>query len=390
MKEGIDMMAMITYSSLQYYWWFIICLLAGFLVFLLFVQGGQTLLHQLASNEDERKLLINTLGRKWEFSFTTLVVFGGTAFASFPLFYSTSFGGAYWAWMLLLFSYIIQAISYEFRKKPNNFFGSGTYEWFLFINGAIGSFILGIIVATLFTGSEFSVNFYNLSDPANPIISRWENNWHGLEALANPWNLVFGICIFFLARILGILYFMNTINHELILRKSKKQLLINAIPFVVTFLIFVIYLLLKDGLLFDEQSQMFFLEEKKYLHNLIEMPLNTILFFSGVVLTLCGIVWPFKKEPAKAILFAGPGIFLVGFSLFALAGFNHTAFYPSTYDMQSSLAIFNASSSYYTLNTMAYVSILIPFVIAYIAYSWFRMNNKPVDEEEMKNESHTY
>jgi len=383
-------MMAITYSSLQYYWWFIICILAGCLVFLLFVQGGQTLLNRLASNEDEKKLLVNTLGRKWELSFTTLVVFGGTIFASFPLFYSTSFGGAYWVWMLLLFSYIIQGISYEYRKKQNNFFGSDTYEWFLFLNGAIASFTLGVIVATLFTGSPFSVDLHNLSDPANPIISRWENKWHGLEALINPWNLAFGICIFFLARVLGILYFMNTISNEAILQRSKKQLLYNAVPFVATFLIFVIYLLFKEGYYYDEQSKICFLEEHKYLHNLIEMPLNTLVFLSGVALTLLGIIWPLKKDATKAIFLAGPGVFLVGFSLFALAGFNHTPFYPSTVDMQSSLSIFNASSGYYTLNTMVYVSVLIPLVIAYIAYSWKKMNNKPVDDEEMKNETHSY
>ena len=382
-------MDVITYSALQHYWWIIVSVLAGILVFLLFVQGGQTLLYSLAKNEDERKLLVNALGRKWELTFTTLVVFGATVFASFPLFYSTSFAGAYWAWMILLFSFIIQAVSYEYRSKPNNFLGAKTYQIFLFINGMIGTFVLGVIVATLFTGSAFKVNLYNILNTDNPIISQWQNNWHGLEALLNPWNLCLGLCLFFLSRVLGVLYFINTISNDNVQQRSGKILLFNAIPFVVTFLIFLIYILQKKGYGYDDTGVVF-LDTKKYWHNLLQMPIVTLLLLLGVGLVLYGLYVAYFKVKRKSIFFFAPGVILVITSMFSLLGFNHTSYYYSNVDMQSSLTLANSSSSYFTLYTMAKVSLLLPLVILYVIYSWFKMNNKPIDTEELNKESHIY
>jgi cytochrome d ubiquinol oxidase subunit II len=379
--------------TLQEYWWMIVSLLGAILVFLMFVQGGQTLLFQLGKTEAEKKVLVNSLGRKWEFTFTTLVTFGGAFFASFPLFYSTSFGGAYWVWIAILFCFIIQAVSYEFRSKPHNFLGQRTYEIFLFINGALGTILIGAAVSTFFTGSQFSISKEQLANLGNPVISQWQGPAHGLEAVLNWHNVALGLAVFFLARILGTLYFMNTVDVRMILERAKKQLLVNAVPFLVFFLAYVIALILSRGFAVDPVNGIVSMEDFKYLHNLFALPLVLILFLTGVVLVLWGIIiplWKSGKSASKGIWFAGTGTILTVFSLFLLAGFNNTAYYPSTYDLQSSLTIMNSSSSHYTLTAMSYVSLLVPFVLAYIWYAWRSINKKKIDFEEMDTEEHTY
>jgi cytochrome bd ubiquinol oxidase subunit II len=371
--------------ALQHYWWMIVSLLGSFLVFLLFVQGGQTLIYRLGKNENERTLIVNVLGRKWEFTFTTLVTFGGAFFASFPLFYSTSFGGAYWVWMIILFAFIIQAVSYEFRSKPSNFLGKKTFEVFLIINGVIGTILLGAAVSTFFTGSKFSVNELNFS--------QWETPFHGLEAALNIQNLALGLAVFFLSRVLAVLYFFKNIDDTTIIERAKKQLIYDAIPFVVFFLIFTGMLLLKNGFAVDPQTNEVFMEPFKYLHNLVAMPVVAILFLAGVVLVLLGIagnIFNFSRYSEKGIWYTGIGTIITVFALFLLAGFNHTAFYPSTFDLQSSLTIENSSSSHYTLTAMSYVSLFVPLVLAYIIYAWRAINKKKIDKTEMETEGHLY
>ena len=375
----------LSHLALQQYWWMIVSLLGALLVFLLFVQGGQTLIYRLGKNETERTILINALGRKWEFTFTTLVTFGGAFFASFPLFYSTSFGGAYWVWMIILFAFVIQAVSYEYRRKPNNFLGHRTYETFLFINGALGTILLGAAVSTFFTGSQFSVNENNFS--------QWELPTHGLEAALNVQNLALGLAVFFLSRILALLYFFKNVNNSEIIERGKKQLVIETIPFLVAFLTFAIILVLKNGFAVDPATGTVFMEPHKYLHNLIQMPVVGILFLLGVVLVLFGIlrvITCFKTCSDKGIWFTGTGTVLTVFSLFLVAGFNNTAYYPSTFNLQNSLTIQNSSSSHYTLTAMSYVSLLVPFVLAYIVYTWRAINKKKIDATELENEGHTY
>lgn len=379
-----------TYIFLQHYWWFIISLLGALLVFLLFVQGGQTLIYTLGKTEIERTMLINVLGRKWEFTFTTLVTFGGAFFASFPLFYSTSFGGAYWVWMAILFCFIVQAIAYEFRSKPNNFLGQRTYETFLFINGLLGTILLGTAVATMFTGSMFSVNMLNLTNLSNPVISSWETPWHGLEAALNLHNITLGLTVFFLARTLAILYFMNSVNHSAIFERAKKHLLYNALPFVVLFLVFVIWLILREGFAVNPNDGKVFMEKYKYLHNLLQMPIVLVVFLVGVLLVLFGIAKSLLGTYTKGIWFSGIGTVLTVLALLLIAGWNNTAYYPSTFNLQHSLTIFNSSSSKFTLTAMSIVSLLIPFVVAYIWYAWKSINVKKIDEDELKTESHLY
>lgn len=385
-----------SYITLQEYWWIIISLLGALLVFLMFVQGGQTMLYTLGKTEDERTILVNLLGRKWEFTFTTLVTFGGAFFASFPLFYSTSFGGAYWVWMLILIAFVVQAVSYEYRSKPNNLFGHRTYETLLFINGLLGTVLIGTAVATFFTGSAFSVNKMNLTNLTGstmPVISEWTGPAYGLEAALNLHNLTLGLTVFFLARVLALLYFMNRVNNAPIMERVKKHLIYNAIPFVVFFLTFTIWLLLSDGFAVNPQTKEVFVEPYKYLHNLIAMPVVAVLFVAGVALVLLGIIRPitcFVKCSTKGIWGAGIGTILTVFALFLLAGFNNTAYYPSTYDLQSSLTIENSSSSFYTLTVMSYVSLVVPFVLAYIFYAWRSIDSKKIDIEEIKSETHIY
>jgi len=384
------------YITLQQYWWIIVSLLGAILVFLMFVQGGQTLIYTLGKTEDERTILVNLLGRKWELTFTTLVTFGGAFFASFPLFYSTSFGGAYWVWILILIAFVVQAVSYEYRKKPNNFFGQRFYEILLFINGLLGTILIGTAVATFFTGSEFSVDKMNLTlltGNKMPIISEWTGLAYGLEAAFNLQNLSLGLTVFFLARVLALLYFMNRINNSEIMERIKKQLLYNAIPFVIFFLTFTVWLLLSKGFAVNPTTKEVFIEPYKYLHNLLQMPIVAIIFVLGVALVLIGIIRPltcFVKCSTKGIWASGIGTILTVFSLFLLAGFNNTAYYPSTFDLQSSLTIENSSSSFYTLTVMSYVSLLVPFVIAYIWYAWRSIDNKKIDIQEIKTETHIY
>lgn len=379
-----------TYIFLQQYWWFLISLLGALLVFLLFVQGGQTLIYTLGKTAVERTMLINALGRKWEFTFTTLVTFGGAFFASFPLFYSTSFGGAYWVWMAILFCFTIQAISYEYRSKPNNFLGQRTYETFLFINGLLGTILLGTAVATFFTGSEFSVNKLNLANMQNPTISSWETPWHGLEAALSIHNLSLGLAVFFLARTLAVLYFMNSIDHDTIFGRARRQLVYNSIPFVFFFLMFVIWLMLRDGFAVNPADGTVFMEKYKYLHNFLQLPVVLVVFLSGVVLVLWGIVKSLVTRYTKGIWFTGVGTVFAVLALLLIAGWNNTAYYPSTFNVQHSLTIFNSSSSKFTLAVMSVVSLLIPFVLAYIWYAWKSINVKKIDEDEMKTESHVY
>ena len=379
-----------TYEFLQQYWWFLVSLLGALLVFLLFVQGGNSLLFALGKNDDERTLLVNSTGRKWEFTFTTLVTFGGAFFASFPLFYSTSFGGAYWLWMIILFTFVLQAVSYEFQSKMGNLLGKKTYQWFLVINGLVGPLLLGGAVATFFTGSNFLIDKGNMGNEVMPVVSSWANGSHGLDALLNPWNLVLGFAVFFLARILGSLYFINNIKDEQLIPRCRRQIFIDTIPFLLFFLAFVGYVLLTKGYAVDEQG-VIFMEPYKYLHNFLEMPVILFLFILGVVGVLYGIIKSvFSKTYRKGIWFASIGTVLVVLSLFLIVGYNHTSYYPSSADLQSSLTLANSCSSMFTLKTMAYVSVLIPFVLAYIVYAWRALNKKPITMDEIKNEDHTY
>ncbi|MCG8699114.1 MAG: cytochrome d ubiquinol oxidase subunit II [Bacteroidales bacterium] len=379
----------ITHEGLQSYWYIIISLLGALLVFLMFVQGGQTLINTIGKTSEERTMLINSIGRKWDLTFTTLVTFGGAFFASFPLFYSTSFGGAYWVWILILFSFVIQAVSYEFRTKANNFLGTKTYDTFLLLNGVLATILIGAAVGTFFTGSEFSVEKMRLTNASDPVISRWENGFHGLEAALNIVNLSLGLTLFFLTRILALLYFMNSVNDEAIKERSVKHIKINTIPFLVTFLLFVVLVLTKKGFAVDEAGVVS-MEDFKYLHNLLQMPIVLILFLIGVVGVLYGIFMNAFKNSDKGIWFAGIGTIAVVLSVFFLAGFNNTAYYPSTFDLQSSLTIRNSSSSKYTLVAMSWVSLFIPVVLAYIWYAWKSINIKAIDKSEMETTEHKY
>ncbi len=384
---------MITYEFLQNYWWFIISLLGGLLVFLLFVQGGQSMLHSLGRTEDEKKLLVNALGRKWEYTFTTLVTFGGAFFASFPLFYSTSFGGAYWVWMIILFCFVLQAVSYEFQSKPGNIFGKGTYRAFLFINGVLGTFLLGAAVATFFTGSEFTVNKGNIVGlgDAGPVISQWQNPLHGIEALGDARNWFLGLAVLFLARTLASLFFVNSLNHDILVDRSRKFTLYNGVPFVVFFLAFLIWTLVADGYAVNPETKVVFLEPAKYLHNFLDMPLVLIVFLLGVVGVLYGIfATVFRPEYNKGIWFAGVGTVLTVTMLFLVAGYNHTAYYPSSIDLQSSLTVQNSSSSEFTLGVMSIVSLLVPFVLAYIFYAWRALEKKSLGLDDLQADEHSY
>jgi len=384
------MFSNLSYITLQQYWWIIISVLAAVLVFMMFVQGGQTLIWQLAKNKKDRSILINSIGRKWDLTFTTLVTFGGAFFASFPLFYSTSFGGAYWMWMLILFSFIIQAVSYEYRTKANNFLGTKTYDIFLITNGVLATVLIGAAVGTFFTGSEFSVDRMNITNVADSAISRWEKPTHGLEAALNITNLSLGLAILFLARLLGGLYFINNVDSDKLVKRASKQVKLCAIPFLVFFLLFVGLILTKDGFAVNPLTKEVFMENFKYFHNLVEMPIVLIIFLIGVVGVLYGIFLGAFKSSEKGIWFAGMGTVLTVFSVFILAGFNNTAFYPSTFDLQSSLTIENASSSKYTLITMSYVSLLVPLVIAYIWYTWRKLNGRKISETDLANDPMKY
>ena len=379
-----------TYSFLQNYWWFLVSLLGALLVFLMFVQGANAMLFSLGRNDAERRLLVNSTGRKWELTFTTLVTFGGAFFASFPLFYSTSFGGAYWLWMIILFTFVLQAVSYEFQNKMGNFLGPKTFQVMLVINGLVAPLLLGGAVATFFNGSNFIVDKMNLTVFSQPVISHWANASCGLDALLDPWNLVLGLAVMFLAQVLGILYVMNNVNDENIRSRGSVRLIGCAAPFVLLLVAFLIRTLLKDGFAYNPETGEIFMEPNKYWHNFVDMWYLLVMLLVGVVLTLYGIVRTIvSKTYIQGIWPSGIGVVLVVLSLLLCVGWNNTAYYPSTADLQSSLTIANSCSSEFTLRTMAIVSLLIPFVLAYIVYAWRAIDRRKIDHEEItKGESY--
>lgn len=372
-----------TYIILQQYWWFLVSLLGALLVFLLFVQGGQSLLFTIGTDERERRMLLYSTGRKWELTFTTLVTFGGAFFASFPLFYSTSFGGAYWVWILILLCFVLQAVSYEYQEKKGNLLGKKTYRIFLILNGILGPVLLGTAVGTFFNGAEFVVDKRQLTEVGMPVISSWANPLHGLEAAGVFWNLCLGLAVFFLSRVMSLLYFMNNISDQVIFARCKRRLLPESAFFLVFFLVFLIHLLIQDGFAVDPETGTVFMSPNKYLVNFLEMPVVLALLLIGVVSVLWGIgksIWATSWN--KGIWFAGVGSVLTVLALLLCAGWNDTAYYPSTVDLQSSLTIRNSSSSYFTLKVMAFVSILIPFVLAYIVYAWRQIDRHKVTGNE--------
>ena len=375
---------MITYAFLQNYWWFLIALLGGLLVFLLFVQGGNALIFLAGRDEAERQLIVNSTGRKWELTFTTLVTFGGAFFASFPLFYSTSFGGAYWVWVLILITFVLQAVSYEFQSKAGNILGKRTFRIFLTLNGCLAPLLIGTAVGTFFTGSAFIVDKGAVGNIAAPVISRWANNWHGLEAVANPFNVEFGVMVLLLTISLGALYLINNIDDDKLAAQLRRSLVISFPLFLVVFLAVVIQLITMDGFAVDAAGEVF-MQEGKYLNNLVEMPAVLTLFLAGAVLVVVGIAATLlRKGFRRGIWLAGPGTVFAVMALFMVVGYNNTAYYPSTADLASSLTLANSSSSEFTLRTMAVVSLMIPFVVAYIAYFWRQMDRKSLTSEELE------
>ena len=376
---------MITYTFLQQYWWFLIALLGGLLVFLLFVQGGNALIFLAGKNEDQRQLIVNSTGRKWELTFTTLVTFGGAFFASFPLFYSTSFGGAYWVWILILITFVFQAVSYEFQSKAGNILGKNAFRTFLTLNGCLAPLLIGTAVGTFFTGSDFMVKKSAVGDIASPVISRWANEWHGLEAVANPFNVEFGLMVMFLAVCLGALYMINNIDDKELGISLRRSLLICFGGFLLMLVLVLIHFITMEGFSVDADGVVS-MEKGKYFHNLIQMPVVLIMFLIGAVLLVTGVVMTLvKKEFNRGIWIAGPGTVLAVMAIFMIAGYNGTAYYPSTADIQSSLTLSNSCSSEFTLKTMAIVSLIIPFVVAYIAYFWRQMDKKSLTKEELEN-----
>ncbi len=382
---------MFSYTFFQQYWWFLISLLGGLLVFLLFVQGANSLIFTLGRSEEERALIVNSTGRKWEFTFTTLVTFGGAFFAAFPLFYSTSFGGAYWVWMLILASFVFQAVAYEFQSKAGNVLGRTAYRRLLVANGFLAPFLLGTAVATFFTGSDFTVSkdAMGAGEALVPVISSWGNAWHGLDALGNPWNIVLGMAVFFLSRVLGALYLINNIGDGELRPRMRRQVLTDAVAFLIFFLAFMGRLFTMDGYGVEDGTVM--LVPFKYLHNLLDMPATLVLLAAGVVLVLIGIGQTLLRPAfVRGIWPAGTGTVLTVLALLLLAGYNDTAFYPSSTDLQSSLTLANSCSSEFTLRVMAWVSLFIPFVLAYIAYAWHAIDRKPLTREELADEEHKY
>ena len=384
-----------TYEFLQHYWCFIVCLLGGLLVFLLFVQGGNSMIFSLGKDEKERRMLINSTGRKWELTFTTLVTFGGAFFASFPLFYSTSFGGAYWIWILILLTFVVQAVSYEFQHKKGNLLGAKPFQICLILNGLLGPLLIGGAVATFFEGSNFIVEKANITDSMQPVISHWANCSHGLDVLLNPWVWVLGLAIIFLARVLGVLYFVNNVDDAEIRGRSKKALLVNTVLFLVFFLTYFVHVMVKDGYAVDPATQVISIEPLKYFHNITGQWYLLVIFLIGVVAVLWGIIQTWlkvdKEKPyTKGIWFAGAGVVLVVLAFLLTAGWGNTAYYPSTADLQSSLTLQNSCSSEFTLRTMAWVSLFVPFVLAYIWYAWRSMDKKKIDRTEVEGEEHMY
>lgn len=375
---------MITYEFLQHYWWFLIALLGGILVFLLFVQGGNALIFLAGKSEAERQLIVNSTGRKWELTFTTLVTFGGAFFASFPLFYSTSFGGAYWVWILILVTFVFQAVSYEFQGKAGNILGKTTFRVFLTLNGCLAPLLIGTAVGTFFTGSDFYVDKSAVTDIASPVISRWGSAWHGLEAVTNPFNVEFGLMVLFLTIVLGALYLINNIDSSSLAMQLRRALLVAFVLFLVLFLAVVYHLITMEGFAVDATGAVV-MEQGKYLHNFLEMPVVLVLLLVGAVLLVVGVIATLvRKNFTRGIWLAGPGTVFAVMALFMVVGYNNTAYYPSTADINASLTIFNSSSSEFTLRTMAIVSLIIPFVLAYIAYFWRQMDKRSLTTEELE------
>ena len=375
---------MITYEFLQHYWWFLIALLGGILVFLLFVQGGNALIFLAGKSEAERQLIVNSTGRKWELTFTTLVTFGGAFFASFPLFYSTSFGGAYWVWILILVTFVFQAVSYEFQGKAGNILGKTTFRVFLTLNGCLAPLLIGTAVGTFFTGSDFYVDKSAVTDITSPVISRWGSAWHGLEAVTNPFNVEFGLMVLFLTIVLGALYLINNIDSSSLAMQLRRALLVAFVLFLVVFLAVVYHLITMEGFAVDATGAVV-MEQGKYLHNLLAMPVVLVLLLVGAVLLVVGVVATLvRKNFTRGIWLAGPGTVFAVMALFMVVGYNNTAYYPSTADINASLTIFNSSSSEFTLRTMAIVSLIIPFVLAYIAYFWCQMDKRSLTTEELE------
>ena len=375
---------MITYEFLQQYWWFLISLLGGLLVFLMFVQGGNALIFFAGKKEDERQLIVNSTGRKWELTFTTLVTFGGAFFASFPLFYSTSFGGAYWVWILILITFVFQAVSYEFQSKAGNILGKNTFRVFLTLNGFLAPLLIGTAVGTFFTGSAFTVNKNAVGDAIMPTISQWTNAWHGLEAVTNPFNVAFGLMVMLLAVSLGALYMINNISNEELSKRLRKSLLVSFTGFLVIFIFVVYNLFTMEGFAVNENG-IITMQEGKYLTNIIDMPVVLVMFLTGAVLLVAGVALTLLKHTfTRGIWPSAIGTVTAVMAIFMIAGYNGTAYYPSVADLQSSLTLANSCSSEFTLKTMAIVSLIIPFVVAYIAYFWHKMDKKQLTSEEME------
>lgn len=378
---------MITYAFLQHYWWFLVSLLGAILVFLLFVQGANSQLFSLACDDDERRMIINSTGRKWEFTFTTLVTFGGAFFASFPLYYSTSFGGAYWLWMIILFTFVLQAVSYEFQNKMGNVLGTSSYQYFLLANGIMAPVLLGVAVASFYNGANFIVEKDNMTDVLQPVISRWASEYGGLDMITDVWNILFGMAVLFLARTLGSLYLINNVSHEDIAGRCRKSLTVNFSAFLVLFLAFLAHLLTKDGYAVEAVSGDIYMKPYKYLDNFIEMWYLIPLFLIGVLMVLYGVVRSVLVSAFRCgVWFAGIGVVMTVLSLLLCAGWNDTAYFPSNADLQSSLTIVNSCSSEFTLQTMAVVSLLIPFVLAYIFYAWRKIDSRRITQEELIND----
>lgn len=376
------MLLSISHTFLQNYWWFIISLNASMLVLLMFVQGGQSFIFTLGDTENRKSMIINTMGRKWESTFTTLVTFGGAFFASFPLFYAVSFGGAYWIWMIILFSFVIQAIAYEYRSKPSNVLGKKTFEVFLLVNGSLAPFLIGTVVATFFTGAHFSLDQLNMS--------KWDTPWHGLDAIWSVRNISLGLAVLFLTRLLGLMYIIYAVDDEKLLAGARKKIAINLVPFLAGFLYFMISLFLAEGYAVDPASGRVFMEEFKYLHNFLEMPVLLVIFLAGTLSVLYGIYRSVYMKKNDPVWYTGAGTIMVVLSLFLIVGYNNTAFYPSVTDLQSSLTIRNASSSQFTLTVMFYVSFLIPIVVAYTWHAWREINRHRISEKEISGEGHSY
>ncbi len=376
---------------LQQYWWCVVSLLGALLVFQLYVQGGQSLIYRVAKTDGERALLLNALGHKWELTFTTLVTFGGAMFASFPLYYATSFGGAYWLWMTLLFFFVIQAVSYEYRSKPANLLGQKNYDRFLFLNGLCGTVLLGVAVGMFFTGGNFLMEKANITRLAQPVISHWANNWNGLDALANPFNLLLGLVLFLLARVMGLLFVLMQIADEVMVQRAKKLLLPHAAAFVLLFVALLVYLFLLPGYTVDAATEVLRYTPHKYFLNMLQVPVLGVMLLLGVLLVLWGLGQALFKQGRKSFWFTGGGVVLAVWSLLLAAGLNNTAYFVSTVDPRYSLTLSNSSSSYFTLKVMAFVSILVPFVLAYISYVWRAMGKKKMSAGELQEkDSHVY